>query len=321
MADYTYAVARIRSRESNLLSNADLEMLINQKDVKSCMRFLSEKGFGDNAENTNPEKLLKAEDEKTWQFVKELLPDLSVLDFFLMPNDFHNLKVAIKSITRNRKADDFFLDGGTVDAQFIYNCVEKRDYDRLPEHLSVVAQNAMKTLLQTSDGQLCDFIIDKACLETVYNCKEKNDNEIIKLYCELFVASADIKIAVRCAKTGKSLDFISKYLVPCDSLNVEKLAKSSAKSVADISDYLLETDYKTAVDALENSMSAFEKWCDDYLTNAMKPQKWEPFTIGPIVAFVIARNNEIKAVRMILTAKTANIDTDVVRERLREMYV
>ncbi|MBQ0098861.1 MAG: V-type ATPase subunit [Oscillospiraceae bacterium] len=321
MTDYTYAVARIRSREGTLLSNADLETLINQKDVVSCIRFLSEKGFGDNAENTKPEKLLKAEDEKTWQFVRELLPDLTTLDFFLMPNDFHNLKVAIKCITRNRKADDFLLDGGTVDAQFIYSCVEKRDYDSLPQHLSDVAQTAMKTLLQTSDGQLCDFIIDKACLESVYKCKEKNENEIIKLYCELFVASADIKIAVRCAKTGKSLDFILKYLVPCDSLNVEKLAKAAAKSVEDISEYLLETDYKTAVDALQSSMSAFEKWCDDYLTNAMKPQKWEPFSIGPIVAFVIARNNEIKAVRMILTAKTANIDTDVVRERLREMYV
>ena len=57
------------------------------------------------------------------------------------------------------------------------------------------------------------------------------------------------------------------------------------------------------------------------MTNAMKPQKWEPFGIGPVVAYIIARQNEIKAVRMILSAKINDLSEDMIKERLRDMYV
>ena len=68
-------------------------------------------------------------------------------------------------------------------------------------------------------------------------------------------------------------------------------------------------------------MSAFEKWCDDYLTEVMRSQKWEPFGIGPIVAYILARENEMKAVRLILSAKINNLSEETVKERLRSMYV
>ena len=57
------------------------------------------------------------------------------------------------------------------------------------------------------------------------------------------------------------------------------------------------------------------------MTAAMKPQKWEPFGIGAIVAYIIARQNEIKAVRMILSAKISGLSEQTIKERLRDMYV
>ena len=89
----------------------------------------------------------------------------------------------------------------------------------------------------------------------------------------------------------------------------------------EICSYLSSTTYKSAVDALKKSPTAFEKYCDDLLTDKMKSQKWEPFTIGPLIAYIIARENEIKAVRIILSAKLNSLDNEIVKERLREMYV
>ena len=85
--------------------------------------------------------------------------------------------------------------------------------------------------------------------------------------------------------------------------------------------YISGTQYRGAADAIESSMSAFEKWCDDYLTDVMKPQKWEPFSIGPIVAYIVARQNEMKAVRMILSGKVSHLSDETIKERLRSMYV
>ena len=99
------------------------------------------------------------------------------------------------------------------------------------------------------------------------------------------------------------------------------LAKAAAKSIDDIYGYLSTTSYSSAVEALKTSPSAFEKWCDDKLIDSIKPQKSEPFTIGPLAAYIIARENEIKAVRLILSAKLNDLDSDAVNERLRDMYV
>ena len=319
--EYTYAVARIRYRESRLLTDSDLSNLMASKDAATIVRLLKEKGWGDSSSDESVENLLKAEGEKLWSFIDEIVPDRSVFDFMLVPGDFHNLKVAVKAITRDVAPDDMFVPDCTFDSGKLYDALKRRDYDSLPEFLAPTAKEAMTTLLETSDGQLCDIIIDKACLDYVYNTGKDNENELVKLYCELYVACADIKIAVRSAKVGKSPEFIRRSLAECSTLDVRRLAAAASMGYSDIIAYLNETEYRSAVDAISKSMSAFEKWCDDFLTEAMKPQKWEPFSLGPIVAYIIARQNEIKAVQMILSAKVNDLSEDMIKERLRKMYV
>lgn len=319
--DFTYAVARIRYRENKLLGDADLNALLSAKDADSVIRLLRDKGWGDGVADGDVDGLLKHESEKVWEFIDEIVPDRSSFDFLLVPNDFHNLKVSIKAITRDLKPDDMFIRTATVEPELVYDSVSKREYDSLPEFLIEPAQEAMSVLLQTSDGQLCDIIIDRACMAYVAKLGKQNKEEIIRLYCERFVAAADIKIAVRSAHTKKRMDFILRSMAPCDTLDVERLAQAASMSFEDILKYLETTPYSDAIPAINTSMSAFEKWCDDSVTEAMKPQKWEPFTIGPVVAYLIARENEIKAVRMILSAKISHLPDDVIKERLRAMYV
>lgn len=318
--DYTYAVARIRYRENKMLGDADLNALLSAKDAATVIRLLKDKGWGA-AGSDDPDELLRTENEKMWDFIGEIVPDKENFNFFLIPNDFHNLKVAVKAVTRDQKPDDMWLHNAITPPEAVYDAVSKHEYNRLPEFLIEPAKEAMSVLLQTSDGQLCDVIIDKACMDCVRRLGKDSSEEIISMYCELFVAAADIKIAVRSAKTKKRLDFIRRAMSPCDSLDIEKLAAAASLGYEDVIKYLEKTRYSDAVPAIRTSMSAFEKWCDDSITEAMKPQKWEPFTIGPVVAYLIARENEIKAVRMILSAKINGLSDEVIKERLRMMYV
>ena len=318
--DYIYAVARIRFKETKLLSDADLLSLLSAKDTDAAMRLLRDKGWGENAD-VGVDELLTIEEKKLWDFVGETVEDLSTLNFLRVPNDFHNLKVAVKSITRDVSPYGLLLDNGVTESAALYDAVKTRAYDELPAYLRDTAKEAMTTLLQTGDGQLCDIIIDKACMEEVYRLGKESENEIIRLYCELFVASSDIKIAVRCAKTKKKPDFIRRCMAACDSLDIELLCAAAAEGYEAVLSYLAATEYRDAADAIASSMSAFEKWCDDYLTAVMKPQKWEPFGIGPIVAYIIARENEFKAVRMIFSSKLNDLPEATIKERLRGMYV
>ena len=135
------------------------------------------------------------------------------------------------------------------------------------------------------------------------------------------MAVADIKMAVRGQKTGKSAAFMRKMLVACASLDVEALIHAAVAGRDEINAYLLNTRYGQAVEELKKSPSAFECWCDNRIMELIRPQKYQSFTIAPLAAYILARENEIKMVRLVLSAKRNHLKESVVRERLREMYV
>lgn len=317
---YTYAVARIRSKELAMLNAAFLEQLLASKSYDECWRLLVEKGWGGDGVAT-AEALLQGELEKTWALVGELVDDLSAFDVFLYANDYHNLKAAIKQVCTETNYQNIFIAHGTVDSAVILGAIKEHDYTRLPEKMRAPAKEAFEALLHTRDGQLCDMIVDKAALDAVYAAGKQAENSLIKLYAELTVVAADIKTAVRCQKTGKPLELIKRALAACDTLDSGKLAHAAAESQEAICACLENTIYADAVPELKTSPSAFERWCDNLMIRKIRPQQYNPFTVGPLAAYILARENEIKTVRVILSGKLNDLPEASVRERLREMYV
>lgn len=199
--------------------------------------------------------------------------------------------------------------------------IREKDFGRLPANMSQAAAQAYDTLLHTGDGQLCDILIDRAALDAIYRAGLEAEDEIIRDYAGSVVAVADIKIAVRAQKTAKTMEFMKQAMAECGSISVEQLAKAALAGPEAIRDYLLGTEYAGGAEALAQSMSAFERWCDNRIIQTISPQKYKAFTIGPVVAYVLARQNEIKTVRIILSGKRSGLGDDAIRERVREMYV
>ena len=81
------------------------------------------------------------------------------------------------------------------------------------------------------------------------------------------------------------------------------------------------TDYADAVEVLRQSPSAFERWCDNLIIRYIRPQQFQSFGIGPLAAYILGRENEIKSVRIILSGKLNQLSDQSIRERVREMYV
>lgn len=316
--EYIYAVARVRSRELSLLSRQDVDQLMACRTYDECLRTLSDKGWSG---GPSAEAILAAEEEKTWDFIHELTDDMAPFSVLLCPTDYNNLKAAVKSVVTGAEPQDVFLPGGAVDPELMLRCVREGDFSDLPETMARAADEAYHTLLQTEDGQLCDIILDRACLEDLLRCGRESGVQVLRDYAELTVAVSDIKTAVRACRTGKSRAFLENALAPCESLDASSLAAAACKSLEDLFAYLAATPYGEAADKLKESYSAFEKYCDDRVMDLIKEQKSNPFTVGPLFAYVLARRNEINTVRIILSGKLNELDDGMIRERLRDMYV
>ncbi len=319
--DYIYAVARIRAKELLCFGSPAMEQLTACKTYEECLRMLNEKGWGNGSAGQTPESLLDGERNKTWEQLRELVEDMSVFDVFLYANDYHNLKAAIKENYAPSHGADIYSSNGTIDPAVFRQAADEHDFSVLPAGMRDAAEEAMSVLRETGDGQLCDIIIDKAALNAILQAGKASGDPLLAFYAEHTVATANIKTAVRCQKTGKSLAFIQRALAECDTLDVSLLAQTAVESFEAMIEYLGRTCYSGAAEALTQSASAFERWCDNRLIEKIRPQKYETSTIGPLAAWLLARENEIKTVRILLSGKRNGLSDDAIRERLREMYV
>ena len=125
---YTYAVSRIRSREVSLLTKRDFEMVISASSYDEALRLLYDKGFNGDGNCNNIDILINAEREKTWNFISELIEDMSVFNVFSSPDDYHNLKAAIKSELTDFHAENIYLSSGTINKDSIISAVKERDF-------------------------------------------------------------------------------------------------------------------------------------------------------------------------------------------------
>lgn len=319
--NYTYAVASIRVMELSLFSAATLEQLMACKTYQQCLQFLTEKGWGDADTPLNADAILTREREKTWETIASLQVDLAVFDVLSLPKLYHNLKAAVKEVCTEHHTPGIFYSDCPISGEDMMAWLRDKDYEAFPAPMRAAAQEAYETLLQTRDGQLCDIIVDRAALEAIAKAGREAKDDIIRDYAESTVAVADIKIAARCAATGKTIDFMQRAMAPCASLSVDALAIAAQSGMANLTDYLQSAGYGDAAEALKQSPSAFERWCDNRIIETIQPQLYNPFSVGPLVAYVLARENEIKTVRIILSGKQNDLPEASIRERVRNMYV
>ncbi len=318
---YVYAVARIRVREKYLLSNTDIEQMAGMKDEKSVLAYVRDKGWGEQGSDTGAESVLAAEEEKTLALIRELKIDPSVLAVLSYPNLYHNLKAAVKEIVTSEQHPAAFYPVEKYGAEDMPRIMKDRAYDELPEHMRAAAEEAHEAMMKTGDGQLCDVIVDRACLDAMLADGKRSESRLLREYVESTVAVTDIRIAVRALRTGKNLAFLKKALAPCESLDVGELARAASESEEKLLGYLENHGFREGAEALRKSPSAFERWCDNRLIRTIKPQKANSVSMDPVIAWYLARMNEIRTVRVILTAKANGFSEDAVRERVREMYV
>ena len=232
---YTYAVARIRALEVSLFSSSTIEQLIACKDMESCLRFLSEHGWGGVDTAMDADAILTREQEKIWETIGEMQVDMNVFDVLSYPNWFHNLKAAVKEVCTGRSGANIYFEGTPIPKDEMIRIVREKDFQALPENMREAAREAVDTLLHSGDGQLCDVMIDRAALEAILEAGNRSKAAIIRDYAESTVAVANIKIAVRCCKTGKSLEFMKRAMAPCKTLNVERLAHAALAGMDSIS--------------------------------------------------------------------------------------
>ena len=318
--DYAYAVARIRANEGRLLTGAILEEIVAAPSYEKALSILCANGWAEPGV-TDVSALVRAQNEQLWRLLKESVPDPEELQVLTALNDSFNLKAALKCMLTGADPAPYYVQPTVLDLEALTDAMQRHAFEKLPAPLGDCAKQAYETACRTESGQSADVIIDAAALAALSAMAEQTDRALVARILRFLCDSANMKIALRCARTGKDLSFTDSAVGPCHAFDRDALCAAAVRGEAPLLALLASTPYRDAVDALKKSTTAFEKWCDDQVVALCREAKYLFFGFEPIAAYYFAKTAEIKAVRIVLSAKLSGVSAETIRERVRDLYV
>ena len=318
-SEYTYAVGRIRSNETRLLTAQELNAVINAAGYQESVRRLNDRGY--EIVGADYASALEKRLSDAWELVESLLPDRSQFDSILIENDFQNLKASVKALVCGKDAAELTFSPSVWDPALIREAVAHHNNEALPEPLRHAHRSAYRILTQTRFAQLADSVVDRAALEWSITLADKADHPVMGEIAQNRAACADIKILYRCIKANKARSFTERCVCACNAFDKAEIIAAAGQGMEAFLDFVSPTPYADAAAALRDSPAAFEKWCDDRLLSVLRPAKIDIDGVAPIAAYWFAVQNEVKNARIILSAKRNGMADEAVRGRVREPYV
>lgn len=306
---YASAVAAVRAMENSLLTHSDIEQLIASKSKAEYNSLISAKGSE------------QATLEDVWDMLRAYAPNDRELEILLYKNDFHNLKAALKAVISGKEPQHYFIRPTNLDLDKLVVAIKSKEYEDLPEYIRKTAQEAYELLTRTLDGQLSDSVIDTAALEAMQRAAYRHGGEFMRRYAEMTALYADIKTAYRCALMKKPKSFIETAVCRTSELDKDSLVRAALEGVDGLFAYLENTQYSDAAKLLRESPAKFEKLCDDEMIELAQTSRMTAFGTEPLAAYYLAKEAEIKNLRIISVCKESGTDRETITERMRKLYV
>ncbi len=319
--EYEFSIGSVRAREKRLLSSSDIEQMLALKSEKELVRFLKDKAFGD---GETVDELISSNTEIMWKYVKSVAPDMNLFEPFFIQNDVHNLKTVLKGTMSNRDYENLLITPCMTDEKTLVWAVENRRFDKLPEWLAHAADTAYGLLAETKDARLSDAVIDKAVMQKLISESKKIKSSFLRKYIERLVFFAEIKIALRAAKTSATETYLEQALCECDGLDIPTLIQKTVSGEKDLIKYLEKTDIhdcKKAVELYKKSPSEFEKFVDDgTMKIARELCRYANIGPEPLLGYCMGCEFDRKTVNIISGGIKTQTPPDKIRERLRVSY-
>lgn len=325
--DYLFISTCLRARERNLLTAARMERMIDAATPADAVKVLQEIGYGEFSPDSDRElnAALARERERMFADLYRFVPDRSVVDVFKVKYDYHNIKTLLKAQAMDADGRRLLIDAGRVPAEEMARALAEGRFDVLPPVLARAAKAAYETLAATGDPQLADFALDEAYYKEMLSLAEESGSELLVDYVRANIDSANLRTVVRTLRM-KGSDKMLRKVVFFEGGRVPAVNILAGALGGDVEGLFRSSTMRRAAQlgaeaARGGSLTAFEKACDDAVTAVAAGAKSVPFGVEAVIGYLIAKEIEFTAVRIIMSGRMAGISGDTIRERLREAYV
>lgn len=328
---FTQAISRIWVLETRLLDKAKIERMIESSSADAALKVLRDTEYSNVMTNVKRaadyEEILSLELKRVYKLVYELCPVKEIVELMSIKYEYHNLKTIIKGKLLNKDFSNMLIDLGRENLDELKRKIETDNYRGLKTSLQKATEEVMSVFEVTKDPQKIDIIIDKHMFNELVKIKKSLDYGFTDKIVNALVDLTNVRTLLRIKKQGKSRDFASEVLVDGGLISKSKLLSLINESPENILNKLSFSAYSSTLkDGIESyidigSVNLLEKLSDNYIMKLMKDSKLVTFGPERILSYIYAKETEIKIIRIIMVGKLNNIAEEVIRERLRDIYV
>ena len=320
--DYLAVSARIRAMENRLLTRERMERMIEAKDTAEARKILSECGYPDDASMPLEQILAQARGETLFDLTRAV-PEPALVEIFGLKYDYHNAKVLIKAQAMGTAPERLMQPGGRYNPEMLLSAWRQEELRGCSAVFTTAMVQAQELLKQTRDPQQADLLLDRACYEEMAELAKSLESRFLMGYVRLSVDVANLRTAVRVARMGKENDFLRQVLLKGGNVSEQAILSAGAEGIGDVfQSGVLAKAAGLGVQLIQagGGLTAFEKACDDALTEYLAQARRIPFGEEVVIGYVYAKELEITAIRTIFAGRAAGLDAETIRARLRESY-
>jgi len=328
---FTQGVIRTRVLENKLLDRPTIEKLVDAKDLEEVLRVLGDTEYGTAigaVEKENDyEGMLLYELKRVYKLMRELSADPRVVDMIALRYDYHNIKVMVKEKLMSQDMSNLILGLGTYDFSKLkayYTAGQYRDMDpKIREAIEFIE----KDFEEKEDPQRIDILLDIFYFKHLFSIADELGIDLFVQYVKDLIDFLNVNTAVRLKKQGKDMKFFEEVILY--NGNIEKdiilltLNEPIEVMINKFKNARIAKELLAGLEAYQETgrLSVLEKHMDNYLINLNKSSKSVTFGPEPIFSYLVAKEMEIKTLRIIMISKVNNIPSETIRERLRDLYV
>lgn len=326
--EYLAISTRIRAMENGLLTRERMEQVLEARTNDEAVKILQDCGYPE-LDPTRPESMdaaLAAAREATLADLADSAPDPRYIDIFKLKYDYHNVKAVLKAEAMGTNPDHMLMDMGRVGAAALKEAVLSGELDDLPGRLAAAAAEAKEVLDTTRDPQLSDIVLDRWCYLDMDDVAEATGSEFLHGYVKAQIDAANLRSLIRTIRMGKNTEFLRGVIFAGGDIEEETVLKISENGGNNLMDVYGSTRFRAAAEAgaealQGGALTAFEKLCDDAVSDYLAGAQFVPFGEAPLLAYLAARETEYTNLRILLLGRSTGLNADVIRSRLRASYV
>jgi len=321
---YTFQTAKIRALEIEMLSKAVLLDMANAENFQGAAELLASTEYAMPATLRDIEEMqiiLRHRRTADRQLFEDLIIDKPIVELFKTRDDFANLRLALRRTLTDRPIGNDYSHEGNVLPETFEPAFEEENYKLFPDYMQQATEQATLAYYQNKDVRQIDFAIDR--FQARYNL-----NQARRLKSVFLLNLFKIQIDLTNIRTMFRLKFTESeqrnVFLDGGFLSLERMQNALDIDYEATGQLFFVTPHyrivETGASYLTNNKSflALEQQCEKYLTGFLKSTTQITAGPQPIIAYLLLKENEIRTVRLILTAKKNSLDTKLVLDRLGE---